>query len=203
MALIERQEELSCLETLIAGAALGEGRIALVSGPPAMGKSALLDALAERAIDVGALAITATASRMEQGLQLGVLRQLIQDAPLVRGERERAARLIEEGRRSATERAGSELLLEEQVVHALITVLLEQSERYPLVILVDDVHHADRASLICLAYMARRVRARRPWRCSRATTASRTTTCSAPTCCACRTAAGCACRRCRAAAWPR
>ncbi|GAA2883207.1 helix-turn-helix transcriptional regulator [Nonomuraea rubra] len=158
MALIERQEELSCLETLIAGAALGEGRIALVSGPPAMGKSALLDALAERAIDVGALAITATASRMEQGLQLGVLRQLIQDAPLVRGERERAARLIEEGRRSATERAGSELLLEEQVVHALITVLLEQSERYPLVILVDDVHHADRASLICLAYMARRVR---------------------------------------------
>lgn len=45
-----------------------------------------------------------------------------------------------------------------QIVHALCTVLLELSERYPLMIVVDDVHHADRASLLCLAYLSRRVR---------------------------------------------
>src|SRR5690606_39590822 len=45
-----------------------------------------------------------------------------------------------------------------QVVHALITVLLALSESPPPVIVVDDVHHADRTSLLCLAYLARRVR---------------------------------------------
>ncbi|WP_329427677.1 AAA family ATPase [Streptosporangium sp. NBC_01495] len=154
MALIERQKETSCLESLVANAILGRGRVALVGGPVGTGKSALLRTLSEQAVELGALSVTATGSRAERHLQLGVLRQLIQDAPLAQEERD----TLEEGVRAATAvRAGAEPI-DAQVVHSLVTVLLRLSERYPLVIVVDDVHHADRTSLLCLSYLARRVR---------------------------------------------
>src|SRR5690606_19480821 len=134
MALIERQEEMACLESLVANAILGRGRVALVGGPIGTGKSALLRALSEQAIELGALAVTASGSRLERHLQLGVLRQLIQDAPLTREEREQADTLLEEATRTATgSRPDSERLIDAQIVHALVTVLLDLSERCPLV----------------------------------------------------------------------
>ncbi|WP_043617886.1 helix-turn-helix transcriptional regulator [Nonomuraea candida] len=159
MELIERQEELAALESLLAKAVLSRGRIALISGAAATGKSTLLRTVAEQAIELGALAVSAAASFMERDLPLGVLRQLLQDAPLVPAERERAMALLEEGTRAASLiGADAGRLIDPQVVHSLCTVLLDLSERCPLVIVVDDVHHADRASLLCLAYLARRAR---------------------------------------------
>ncbi|MFC5827031.1 AAA family ATPase [Nonomuraea insulae] len=157
MELIERQEELAALESLLTKAVQSRGRIALISGAVATGKSSLLRSVAEQAIELGALAVSSTASLMERDLPLGVLRQLIQDAPLVETERERAIALVEEGTRAVID-SGADQLIDPQIVHSLCTVLLDLSERCPLVIIVDDVHHADRASLLCLAYLARRAR---------------------------------------------
>ncbi|GAB2480682.1 helix-turn-helix transcriptional regulator [Streptosporangium sandarakinum] len=161
MKLVEREEELACLQALLDSAVLGRGKVALVGGAVATGKSALLHVFAEQAIERGALAVTATGSRMERDLPLGVLGQLIQDAPLVPEERDRALALLNEGARAVLaaepEDTGGRQI-DAQTVHVLCTVLLELSERYPLMIIVDDVHHADRASLLCLAYLARRVR---------------------------------------------
>ncbi|GAA3846470.1 LuxR family transcriptional regulator [Sphaerisporangium flaviroseum] len=161
MSLIERQEALASLEGLLASAIMGKGRVALVSGPVAAGKSELLHTFAEQAAELGALPITAMGSLAERDLPLGVLGQLIQDAPLVLEERERAMALLQEGARTVTSSDPEPETLKQvdaQIVHALCTVLLELSERYPLMIVVDDVHHADRASLLCLAYLSRRVR---------------------------------------------
>ncbi|MBG0829055.1 AAA family ATPase [Planomonospora sp. ID67723] len=159
MGLIEREEELASLEDLLSGAVMGRGRIALVGGAVATGKSTLLRALTEQAIELGALSVTATGSRAERELPLGVLRQLIQDAPLVAAERDRALALLDEGARAAASSdGGAGPQVDAQVVHTLCTVLLDLAERYPLTIVVDDVHHADRASLLCLVYLARRVR---------------------------------------------
>ncbi|MFG1874444.1 AAA family ATPase [Sphaerisporangium sp. NPDC049003] len=161
MSLIERQEALASLEGLLASAIMGKGRVALVSGTVATGKSELLHSFAEQAAELGALPITATGSLAERDLPLGVLGQLIQDAPLVLEERERAMALLREGARTVTSSGPETDTLKQvdaQIVHALCTVLLELSERYPLMIVVDDVHHADRASLLCLAYLSRRVR---------------------------------------------
>ncbi|MFC4536207.1 helix-turn-helix transcriptional regulator [Sphaerisporangium dianthi] len=161
MSLIERQEALTSLEGLLASAIMGKGRVALVSGTVATGKSDLLHTFAEQAAELGALPITATGSLAERDLPLGVLGQLIHDAPLVMEERDRAMALLEEGARTVMPTAsGGEPLnqVDAQIVHSLCTVLLELSERYPLMIVVDDVHHADRASLLCLAYLSRRVR---------------------------------------------
>jgi DNA-binding CsgD family transcriptional regulator len=164
MGLVERDEASASLEVLIADAVQGRGRVALVSGTVATGKSELLHLFAERAIALGALAVTATGSRVERDLPLGVLGQLIRDAPLVAEERERALALLDEGARAVLSpdfQAETLQQVDAQIVHALCTVLLELSERYPLMIIVDDVHHADRASLLCLAYLARRVRVAR------------------------------------------
>ncbi|MEO3867455.1 AAA family ATPase [Nonomuraea sp. B12E4] len=164
MELVERTESLNVLEELLAHAVLGKGGVAMLSGPVASGKSALLHALAERSIDLGVLSITATGSRMEQDIPMGVLSQLLQDAPLVSEERDRALGLLTEGSRSAMSsgfQAGALQQVDAQIVHALCTVLLELADRYPLLITVDDAQHADRASLLCLAYLARRVRATR------------------------------------------
>ncbi|WP_248958670.1 helix-turn-helix transcriptional regulator [Sphaerisporangium perillae] len=161
MSLIERQEALASLEGLLASAIMGKGRVALVSGTVATGKSDLLHSFAEQAAELGALPITATGSLAERDLPLGVMGQLIHDAPLVLEERDRAMALLSEGARTVMSAApGTEPLkqVDAQIVHALCTVLLELSERYPLMIVVDDVHHADRASLLCLAYLSRRVR---------------------------------------------
>ncbi|WP_061289120.1 helix-turn-helix transcriptional regulator [Herbidospora cretacea] len=165
MGLVERAEAFAALEGLIADARSGKGRVALLTGTVATGKSELLYAFAEKATELGALAVMASASRAEQNLPLGVLGQLIQDAPLMAEDRERAMGLMAE---SAALAAGQDehddpagALMEPvdvQVVHALCTILLELSERHPLLIVVDDVHHADRMSLLCLAYLARRVR---------------------------------------------
>ncbi|MFF5209709.1 AAA family ATPase [Streptosporangium sp. NPDC000396] len=161
MSLFERDEAMASLEGLLANAVMGKGRVALVGGAVATGKSELLHDFAEQAIELGTLAITATGSYAERDLPLGVIGQLIQDAPLVAQERERAMALLDEGTRtvmSSDPRAETLEQVDAQIVHALCTILLELSERYPLMIVVDDVHHADRASLLCLAYLSRRVR---------------------------------------------
>ncbi|MBX6385384.1 MAG: AAA family ATPase, partial [Microbispora sp.] len=161
MGLVERDEEMAALKALLAGAVLGQGKIALVGGGVATGKSELLHAFAEQAIEQGALAITATGSRMERDLAFGVVGQLIHDAPLTAGDRERALALLHEGVRGTASpgiRPGTHRQVDPHVVHGLCMILLELSERCPLVIAVDDVHHADHASLLCLSHLCRRVR---------------------------------------------
>ncbi|WP_345566038.1 helix-turn-helix transcriptional regulator [Nonomuraea rosea] len=154
MVLIERDEALDVLHEQLAGALSGRGRVAMVSGAVGVGKSALLEAVAEQAIERGALAVTATGSPLERDLRLGVIGQLIQDAPLMAAELELALAMLAEGAAAAGRGAD----VDAQLVHALCTVLLQLSERCPLVLIIDDVHFADRESMICLAYLARRVR---------------------------------------------
>ncbi|GAB2608830.1 LuxR family transcriptional regulator [Paractinoplanes abujensis] len=159
MALVERNEALTRLDGLLADAAAGRGRVALVTGTVATGKSALLSALADRAADGGALAVTAIGSRAERDLPLALLSQLFHDAPLPPPERERAMNLLFEGTRAAMVAEDmADGHIDVQIVHGLCTILLDLAERHPIALLVDDVHHADRASLLCLSYLARRVR---------------------------------------------
>ncbi|BCY13263.1 LuxR family transcriptional regulator [Actinoplanes sp. L3-i22] len=157
MGLIERDEALDCLDELLADAVAGRGRVALVTGTVATGKSELLNLLADRSIERGALAVTATGSAVERDLPLALLGQLFHDAPLPADDRDRAMSLLLEGTRAVLA-AGPGAHLDPQVIHGLCTILLELAERFPLALLVDDVQHADRASLVCLSYLARRAR---------------------------------------------
>jgi DNA-binding CsgD family transcriptional regulator len=161
MAIDERREGLTSLEELLTEMVAGKGRIAMVTGAIATGKSELLYAFSEQAFEHGALPLTATGSVAESGLPLGVLGQLLHNAPLTDEQRERTMNLLHEGMSSQLSndpQAEAIGHMDVQIVDALCSVLLELSERCPLVIAVDDVHHADRASQLCLAYLARRVK---------------------------------------------
>lgn len=161
MAEDERREGLTSLEELLTEVVGGKGRIAMVTGAIATGKSELLYAFTGRAFDQGALPLTATGSPAENGLPLGVLSQLLHGAPLTDEQRTSTMNLLHEGVRSQMSNDSRGEAIEHvdvQIVDALCSVLLELSERCPLVIAVDDVQHADRASQLCLAYLARRVK---------------------------------------------
>ncbi|WP_214103858.1 helix-turn-helix transcriptional regulator [Acrocarpospora catenulata] len=154
MELAERDEAVAQLRGLLDDAVHGEGRIALVGGAIGVGKSALLDDLVDLAFERGALALHAVCSSAETELPLAVLGQLLHNAPLVVADRERMLSLLDEGVRETGDRVDS------HVAHALCAMLLELAERCPLLIVVDDVQFADQASLLCLSYLARRVRFR-------------------------------------------
>jgi DNA-binding CsgD family transcriptional regulator len=161
MAIDERREGLTSLEELLTETVAGKGRIAMVTGAIATGKSELLYAFSEQAFEHGALPLTATGSLAESGLPLGVLAQLLHHAPLTEERRARTMNLLHEGMSSQLSidpQAEAIGHMDVQIVDALCSALLELSERCPLVIAVDDVHQADRASQLCLAYLARRVK---------------------------------------------
>ncbi|MFI7143957.1 AAA family ATPase [Nonomuraea sp. NPDC050022] len=161
MAMDERREGLTSLEELLRETVAGKGRIAMVTGAIATGKSELLYAFAEQAFEHGALPLTATGSLAESGLPLGVLAQLLHNAPLTEEQRAATMDLLHEGmssQLSSDPQAEAIDHMDVQIVDALCAALLELSERCPLVIVVDDVHQADRASQLCLAYLARRVK---------------------------------------------
>ncbi|GAA0440042.1 LuxR family transcriptional regulator [Acrocarpospora corrugata] len=153
MTVDDGREGLATLRALLAEAVAGKGRIAMVTGAVATGKSELLYAIAERAFDQGALPLTATGSPAESGLPLGVLSQLLHSAPLPDSKRRTVLGLLDDDRG-----AESAEHVDVRIVDALGRILLDLAERCPLLIAVDDVHHADRASQQCLAYLARRVK---------------------------------------------
>ncbi|MEV5880754.1 AAA family ATPase [Streptomyces sp. NPDC052101] len=159
--LIERAEALATLRRLVDEAARGRGGTALVSGTVASGKSALLDALAQALTGTGTLTLTAVASAAETGLPLAVFDQLLARAPLTPGQRQHAKALLAKG--SEPMEADSRLpdrmaSFDGWLARELCTLLIDLSDQQPLTLLVDDAHHADPASLVCLAYLVRRIR---------------------------------------------
>lgn len=162
MTQVRTRQGMALLRELLGEVLSGKGRIAMVTGAIATGKSELLYGFAEQAFSYGALPLTATGSLAESGLPLGVLSQLIHNAPLTEELRSVTQNLLNEDIRSKLSsgcpRSEAMEHVDVQIVDALCRVLLDLSERCPLVIAVDDVHLADRASQLCLSYLARRVR---------------------------------------------
>nr|QEO74746.1 LuxR family transcriptional regulator [uncultured bacterium] len=80
MRLVDREFQLTGLDQLLADATAGRGRIALVSGALGSGKTALLEAFADRAALAGAAFVSAAGSWAERGLRFGVLSQILADS---------------------------------------------------------------------------------------------------------------------------
>ncbi|MBP2707899.1 AAA family ATPase [Microbispora sp. RL4-1S] len=161
MAVHNQREGMALLRAMLDEAAGGQGRGAMVTGAIATGKSELLYGFADLAAGRGALTLTAMGAPSERGLPLGVLSQLVHNAPLSAPHRSVALGLLQEAERAPAaggpdaEAVGN---IDVRMVDALSTALLDMARECPLVIVVDDLHHADRSSQLCLAYLARRSR---------------------------------------------
>ena len=137
--LIERGTEFEFLENLFLDADSGHGSIALVNGAVASGKTELLRTFAEHRARDGAVVLTVTG-----------------DLPQARTQE--LTRLI------AGSANGSELsstLCSFDIVNIFLELMLELSEKAPVLITVDDAQHVDESSMECLLHVANHTRSAR------------------------------------------
>src|SRR5918992_1196611 len=92
-ALLERESELQQLDGVVEGACAGLGRLALVEGPPGIGKSRLLEAARVHARERGMAVLSARASELDREFPLGVVRQLFEPLVVSADAERRATRL--------------------------------------------------------------------------------------------------------------
>jgi predicted ATPase len=142
------------LDRLLSSVHSGESRVLVVHGEPGVGKTALLDYLAEQASGCRVAHAAGVESEMElvyAGLHqlltpvLGRLKRL----PAPQADALRTAFGLSFG--SAPDRF--------LVALATLSLLAEVAEEHPLVCLVDDAQWLDRASAQVLAFAARRLEA--------------------------------------------
>ncbi|MEV6772009.1 AAA family ATPase [Nocardia sp. NPDC051030] len=158
MEYLERPDVTQVLENLFANALDNRGRVVLIGGAPAIGKSDLLASFVESVVPQNALVLTATGSWMERDVPLGIVDQLIRSAPLADEVRSRALGFVD--RQPYTPPDGTEILDRDEAREAnfLSGALLDLAADRPLVIAIDDVHYSDWMTLKFLAYFCRRLR---------------------------------------------
>src|SRR6516162_8947235 len=76
--LLEREGQLGVLETLVAQAAGGDGRVGLIEGPPGIGKTMLVAAARRLAAEAGMRCLSARGRPMERDFPFGVAHQLFE-----------------------------------------------------------------------------------------------------------------------------
>jgi DNA-binding CsgD family transcriptional regulator/tetratricopeptide (TPR) repeat protein len=152
MTLIGRRTECGMLDQLVAAIRAGESRVLVVSGEPGVGKTALLDYLAERAAECQVVRATGVQSEME--LAFAALHQLcapmldsLQDLAAPQGDALRTALGMSSGP------APDKFL----VGLAVLNLLSDIAEQRPLICVVDDEQWVDRASAQVLGFVARRL----------------------------------------------
>lgn len=156
--MIERDDELARVRRTLA---TREGGVAVVMGPPGIGRSTLLRAAAPED------ALRATGRELERSLPFGVTVELLRERLARLGAKERARRLEGTGALVGRLLDGSADGLDDlgaagpsrlhAHLHALTWVVGELAEDGPVVLVVDDVQWADDASLRWLAYLAARL----------------------------------------------
>jgi hypothetical protein len=158
--LLERDRELGVLEDLIQGALEGRPGLALVEGPAGIGKSRLLAATREAAEGAGFRVLAARGSDLERELPFGVVRQLFDPLLVDPADRARwttgpaqpAARVFE-----PPEDGDSASDVSFGVLYGLFWVTANIAADGPLLLLIDDLHWCDQASLRFVAYLERRL----------------------------------------------
>ncbi|MFC4533020.1 ATP-binding protein [Sphaerisporangium dianthi] len=159
--LVERSVEEYLLDGVIEDCAEGGAQVVLIGGGLASGKTALLRAFWERACDKGALLLSATGSRAERTLRMGVLGQLVR-SEAVPAELAALAAELASGEIDAHGRDDGDSVVFTPAAAAfarrVCEMVLELARERPVVIAVDDVHFADGPSLQVLLYLIRRMR---------------------------------------------
>ncbi|MFD6433288.1 ATP-binding protein [Streptomyces venezuelae] len=151
--LVGRDEELARLLRAVDPASAD--RALLLVGEAGLGKSALLDRVARRVAADGARVLRAEGSESEARLAFAALHRLLRPVSAEADalpERQRAA--LREAFGAGTGEGPPDLML---VGLAVLTLLSALGERNPVVVILDDAHWCDRASLDALAFATARL----------------------------------------------
>ncbi|MFE7712266.1 AAA family ATPase [Streptomyces sp. NPDC057486] len=159
-----KKEALEVLSSSLTHAQEGCGRLVLVTGSLTSGKTTLLQQFSEISEASGATVLSATGSRAERDLHMGVVWQLVHSTPISPETVRRFSRLIrvETSGENDTESLSGGLRQDDVLaLHSLSSSLLTLARSRPAVIIVDDLHFADNASLQALLFLQRRLRSAR------------------------------------------
>ncbi|MFP5361168.1 MAG: helix-turn-helix transcriptional regulator [Thermoleophilia bacterium] len=164
--LVGRDRELGTLEDALAAVRGGAARVVGVFGEPGIGKSALLRELSAMATAAGLLVLSGRAAEHERDLAFGLAVDALDDhvstlhpRRLEALGRTREAELatvlpaVAQHVPAAEPASGAERFRYHRALRALLELLAAQR---PLVLLLDDVHWADDASLELILHLIRR-----------------------------------------------
>jgi DNA-binding NarL/FixJ family response regulator len=165
-ALVGRERELGAVDRILGGLSARRGRFLEVRGEPGIGKTRLLTVVVEGAEARRYLVLTGRAAEFERDVPFGVMVDALDDhlAAMDPRELERLsggalAELARVFPALAHSRSASHGGLQEERyrAHRAVRALLGQLARQrPLVLVLDDVHWADAASVELLEHLLRR-----------------------------------------------
>ena len=161
-ALVGRERELAAAGAAIADVASGESRVLAILGETGIGKSALLDALHERAAAAGLLVLDGRAAEHERDVPFGLVVDALDDHVATLHPRriesvgaDLAAALPSAA--SAGPAPAAPSARERFRCHRALRALLEMLGRErPVALLLDDLHWADDASIELVLHLLRR-----------------------------------------------
>ncbi|MGH2775164.1 MAG: helix-turn-helix transcriptional regulator [Actinomycetota bacterium] len=157
--LLERDEPLAVLRAALTKAQRGQGSLHLIEGHAGVGKTALLDSVAQDALERGFMILEGRGKEREREVPLVVVEDLFRShvlalepgerKSLLRGSAGLAAPLFEQPF-SAQQETSS-------VFEGLFWLTVNLAERRPLAILIDDGRWVDASSVRFIAYLAARI----------------------------------------------
>jgi energy-coupling factor transporter ATP-binding protein EcfA2 len=162
LQVLEREHELARICSALRDVDAGAGGLLLVEGPAGIGKTTLLKAARDAAAERGMRVLAARATELEHEFSYGVVRQLVD--PVLRGAEPGCRRRLLEGADAAVAAlhlrrwgeapgAGSEFA----ALHGLYWLFANLAEEQPSLVIADDAHWADLASLRFLAFLGPRL----------------------------------------------
>ncbi len=166
--LLERNEELTRVESALAGARSGRGTFLAIEGPAGIGKTALLAAARTAAANGGMRVLRSRGTELERDFAFGVVRQLfeptlgeaseLERADLLQGAAGVAAGLLGlPGAPAADGPPSSGVDPSFAILHGLYWLCANLAAAGPLCLVVDDAHWADAPSLRYLAFLLTRL----------------------------------------------
>lgn len=159
MTLIERSDALTVLNRLVGARGRSCGHLVAVRATVGGGRTELLHTFAN-GLDGEVLLLFATGSQAERGIEYGVLGQLLRHPALPAEAADHVDHLMGDLDPPALPRpAGTSIArCHVRALDALCFLLMAEAATRPVVVMVDDAHVADAASLDALGYMQRRFR---------------------------------------------